>query len=158
MKDYRFERKAGFWFVGVGSAGPYFDPNHPEDNWAVPLWRELFDKETMLPSGADRSAYISPCHGRESEFTFYGGFAYNSRPDQVPEGFVAFHVPPHTYAIGAVNGGREAIAEVYGELPAWAESQGRSINRSILWLEVYPERPVLEPDGPFRFEVWLPAD
>lgn len=142
----------------IGSSGPYFDPKRPEDNWAMPIWRELFDKEDVLPIGADRSAYISPCHGRESEFAFYGGFAYNERSDQVPEGFVAFYVPPHTNAVGVVNGGRDAIAEVYGELPAWVEEQGRSVNRSILWLEVYRERPVLERDGPFQFEVVLPVD
>lgn len=158
MSDYRFETRQCFWFVGVGGAGPYFDPRRPEDNWVVPLWEELFRKEGMIPDVVDRTTYISPCHGRESEFTFYGGFASNERLERFPERLVTFRVPTHTYAVGTVNGGQDAIEQIYHELPEWARRHGRSVNRSIVWLEVYPERPVLQPDGPFRFEVWLPVD
>lgn len=157
LHRYRFETKDEFWFVGCGGVGPYFDPSKIEANWVIPLWKELFRRQHELPASVDQTTYISPCHGRESEFTFYGGFASTGPVDDLPEGMLCFRIPAHTYAVGRVQGPREEIGRVYRSLPQWAEQQGRPINRAILWLEIYPDRPVLDPQGPFAFEVWQPV-
>ena len=145
-----------FWFVGVGGTGPFFQSR--ADNWVVPLWQELFRQEAGLPDEIDRGRYLSPCHARETEFTCYCGFAARGRPTRLPVGLKAFRVPKHEYAVGAVSGGPEAIGDLYRELPAWATARGRPVDNSKLWLEVYSQRPVLDPTGPFSYEVWLPID
>lgn len=158
MNRHRFETRDTFWFVGLGGVGPYFKPDRPEENWVVPLWEELFRRQHELPAHVNRRTYISPCHGREREFTFYGGFASQGPVDSLPSGMIAFQIPTHVYAVGSVNGERSEINRVYSELPEWAAQRQRPVNRSILWLEVYPRKPVLNRDGPFQFDVWLPVD
>ena len=155
MSDFRFGDKGTFWFVGTAGSGPFFQDR--EENWATPLWEELFRREEALPPNPPRRPYLSLCHARETEFTFYGGFEVPAGATDVPEGMVRIRVPAHTYAVGRVVGDGAAIASHYEALAAWAEAEGRPVNRAILWLEVHPERPVLDPDGPFDYEVWLPV-
>jgi len=69
---------------------------------------------------------------------------------------VAFELPAREYAVGTVSGGRTAVLKVYDELPDWAERNGRKIDQTQLWLEVYSKRPVLDWDGQFDYEIWLP--
>jgi predicted transcriptional regulator YdeE len=156
-QEYRFETIEEFWLVGLGSSGPYFSPHKVEANWVMPLWQEFIRRHKELLDPVDRSTFISPCHGRETDFTFYCGFAAPLPPETLPEGMLSLRIPTHTYVVGRVDGPRSEIDRLYRVLPQWAAGQGHAINERILWLERYAVAPNLHPDGPFHFEICLPV-
>ena len=156
---FHFETVESFWLIGLGSSGPYFNPQTPSNNWVIPIWREFLQRQNELPATADRSRYLSPCHGRETDFTFYCGLAVSEKPSHLPAEMTAIRIPTHTYAVGTVTGAREEIDRVYAALPPWAAEQGYPVNNAILWLESYPypKGPTLEPDQPHFFHIYLPV-
>ncbi len=68
---------------------------------------------------------------------------------------VSIRIPAHEYAVATISGSQDDVRQVYADLPAWAEEQGRAWNTSILWLELYtePPRPIGER---IDLEIWLP--
>lgn len=150
--DFHFTDHGSFWVVGLGGVGPYTTARQ----WVMPLWEEFIRRREELPASVDRSLYISPCHGRETEFTFYVGFASREEIVAPPPGMICIRILAHQYVVGQVRGPRAEIERVYAALPAWAEAHGRSTNKAILWLETYPDGPCHDPDGPFTFDIHLP--
>jgi predicted transcriptional regulator YdeE len=149
---YHFVDCAESWFVGLGSVGPY----RTSRAWVMPIWEELIRRQGELPASVDRSVYLSPCHGRESEFTFWIGFACREEIMNPPTGMSCFRLPPHTYAVGEVRRPREEIDRLYDTRGPWADSEGRPTNPSILWLEIYRQPPAADPAGPFDYDIYLP--
>lgn len=144
------------WLIGLGSAGPYFAPDALDHNWVHPIWREFLRRVDELPAAPVGRSYISPVHSRESDFTFYCGVTVSQQPTEIPSGMVNLYLPAHTYAVGHVEGPRSQIEAVYRQLPEWVAAQGRSVNRAILSLEVYPHGPNLELDGIHHYDIYLP--
>jgi hypothetical protein len=103
--------------------------------------------------------FVSPCHSRERDFTFYAGVVYRERPTTFPTGMVCFELPAHESAVGVVAGDRAETERVYAQLPTWAAGQGRSTTKELLSLERYSAAgPTLDDSGVFAFEVWIPID
>jgi predicted transcriptional regulator YdeE len=75
----------------------------------------------------------------------------------LPAGMKCVRIPAHTYAVGEVRGSRGEIDRVYSELPEWAASLGAGVNKAILWLEIYPNGPCIEPNEPMHFDIYLPV-
>jgi predicted transcriptional regulator YdeE len=118
------------------------------------MWADFLARQDDLPEDLDRSVFVSPCHGRETEFTCYLGYA-SEQPNSVPDGMVSILVPAHEYGVATVSGLQEDVMHAYGALPAWIAEQGRQVNREIVWLELYaaPPRPI---GDPIDLEIWLP--
>ncbi|HEX2037155.1 MAG TPA: GyrI-like domain-containing protein [Chloroflexota bacterium] len=150
---YHFETKGEFWLVGLGSCGPYKQARE----WVLPLWEALLRRQHELPPVVDRSVYVSPYHGRETEFTCYVGLAAREEVVDLPPGMRCIRIPTHTYAVGSVRGSRAEIDEVYRTLPEWAEAQGRRPDKGSLWLEIHPQAPTHAPHAPPCFDVYLPV-
>jgi predicted transcriptional regulator YdeE len=143
-----FATRDGFWLTGLVSTGPYADANERISG----LWDELVlrQDEMEIPS-----EWLSLCHGRETEFSCYLGLGSVERPSIVPKGMVTVEVPTHEYAVARVSGSQDDVNAVYTYLPAWSGAHGREWNRSILWIEVYPE-PYRHGTTELKFEIWLP--
>jgi predicted transcriptional regulator YdeE len=150
--QYRVVLKQAFWFVGVGGCGPYASAMA----WVTPLRETVIKRLNEFPPAVDRSAYLSLLHGRETEYTFYDGFAATEQVMDVPAGMVCFQIPAHRYAVGPVRGSEHDIQATYATLPVWAGEQGYELNKEILWLEVYPEPRNTDPAVPVYFEIYLP--
>lgn len=154
--SFRLAMLDRLWFVGLGGTGPYFADE--ESNWARPIWRAFLDRTGELPAGPEEG-FVSPCHSRERDFTFYAGVVYRERPTTFPIGMVCFELPAHQSAVGVVAGDRAEIERVYAELPTWAAGQGRPTTKELLSLERYSAAgPTLDDSGVFDFEVWIPID
>ena len=140
-----------FWLTGVVNSGPHATGRE----WVRALWADFLARQGEVPDGFDRSVYVSLCHGRETEFTCYLGFASEQQAASVPDDMVSILLPAHEYGVATVSGSQEDVMEAYGALPAWIRQQGREVNREILWLELYtaPPRPIGEP---IELEIWLP--
>jgi AraC family transcriptional regulator len=136
-KAFRIEHQDAFWLVGVVGSGPHETGPH----WVRRMWREFLDRQGDLPDGLDRSVFVSPCHGRETEFTCYLGYPSATKPEHLADGMVSILIPSHEYGVATVSGAQEDVRRVYGALPAWIGEQGREVNREILWLERYTEPP-----------------
>ena len=149
--NFRLDSRDEMWVTGMVNSGPH----ETGPQWVREMWRDFFSRDAELPEGLDRSAFISPCHGRETEFTCYLGHASSSRPVSVPDGMVSIRIPPHEYAVATVSGSQDDVRQTYADLPAWAKEQGRQWNTSLLWLEFYRESP--HPIGErIDLEIWLP--
>ena len=149
---FHLANRPEFWLVGVGASGPH----EGAQIWVRRLWDRFLGMADELPDGLDRSVYVSPCHGRETEFTIYIGYTMPNDPGELADGLVKVRIPAHTYGVGTVSGTQAEVNRLYGELPAWMDAQGTPTNREILWLEIYPDPP--RPIGePIDLEVWLPV-
>jgi len=149
---FRIVSRDAFWLTGMVNSGPHATGRQ----WVRALWAEFLARQDELPDGLDRSIFVSPCHGRETEFTFYLGYTSAEPPAFVPSGMVSILVPAHDYGVATiVSGSQEDVMQTYGALPTWIRQQGREVNREILWLELYaaPPRPVGEA---IDQEIWLP--
>lgn len=149
--DVRLDRRESFWLTGLVSTGPFTDANRRISR----LWQELVARrrELDLPDAPDE--WLSLCHGRETEFSCYLGVGTSEPLAEVPEDMVSVEVLPHDYAVARAEGTQDDVNAVYTQLPAWIEEQGQAWNRSILWIEVYPE-PYRDGQTELNFEVWLP--
>jgi AraC family transcriptional regulator len=150
-KAFRMDQKDAFWLVGMVGSGPHESGPH----WVRRMWRAFLDRQDDLPDGLDRSTFLSPCHGRETEFTCYLGYRSARKPENLADGMVSIMIPSHEFGVATVSGTQEDVRQAYGALPAWLSGQGREVNREILWLELYsaPPRPIGEP---IDLEIWLP--
>jgi predicted transcriptional regulator YdeE len=148
---FRIVSRDAFWLTGMVNSGPHATGRE----WVRALWTAFLDRHGELPDGLDRSVFVSPCHGRETEFTCYLGYASPEEPTNVTDGFVSVLIPAHEYGVATVSGSQDDVMRAYGDLPAWIAAQGRQVNREILWLEQYsaPPRPIGEP---ITLEIWLP--
>lgn len=155
--EFYFTQLDACRLIGLGSTGPYFDPDVPGANWVHPIWREFLRRVDELPPEADRTSFVSPVHSRESDFTFYCGATVLEEPVAVPSGMISLYLPAHTYAVGHVEGTRARIETVYRQLPQWVAAQGRTVNSAILSLEVYPHGPNLAPNGIHNYDIYLPV-
>lgn len=149
--DVRIASREGFWLVGLVSTGSFRDANAR----IGALWEELVARRAELKLPRDPGEWLSLCHGRETEFTCYLGLALPEEPPSVPRGMVAIEVPPHEYGVASVRGTQADVNAVYTQLPAWIEAQDREWNRSILWIESYPE-PYRDGETELHFDIWLP--
>jgi AraC family transcriptional regulator len=149
--DVRVASRDGFWLTGLVSTGPFTDAHRRISN----LWEELIARQGELDLPGPPDEWLSLCHGRETEFSCYLGVATDERLAIVPAGMVAVEVPPHEYAVARVEGTQDDVHAVYTYLPAWIEEQGQKWNRTILWIEAYPE-PYRDSQTELDFEVWLP--
>lgn len=151
VSQFRIEPRAACWVTGMVDSGPHVTGRQ----WVRAMWDRFLSREHDLSGGLDRSVFVSPCHGRETEFTCYLGYASDARPERVPDGMVSILVPEHDYAVAVVSGSQEDVMRAYADLPAWAEDQGRDVNRELLWLELYntPPRPIGER---IDLEIWMP--
>ena len=147
----RFASREGFWLTGLVSTGPFTDANERISS----LWTGLVRRQDELAVQASPEEWLSLCHGRETEFSCYLGLATPERPATIPEGMVSIEVVPHEYAVATVEGTQDDVNAVYTQLPEWAAAHGREWNRSILWIESYPE-PYRDGETQLNFEVWLP--
>jgi len=150
---YRMEDRPACWLTGVVGSGPHANGGE----WVRELWARFLGRADELPEGLDRSVFVSPCHGRETEFTCYLGYAGESPvpASDLPDGFVSILIPAHRYGVATVSGDQADVTAVYGDLPRWIEGQGATTDREILWLELYRERP--RPIGErIDLEIWLP--
>ncbi|HVL26495.1 MAG TPA: GyrI-like domain-containing protein [Thermomicrobiales bacterium] len=148
---FRIATRDAFWLTGMVDSGPHATGRE----WVRAMWADFLARQDELPETLDRSVFVSPCHGRETEFTCYLGFASEQQPSHVPDGMVSILVPAHDYGVATVSGSQEVVIQAYGALPAWIVQQGRQVNREILWLELYtaPPRPI---GDPIDLEIWLP--
>lgn len=158
LEGYHFEVLDSFWLIGLNGSGPYFDRMKPSENWVIPIWQEFLSRQDELPPACDRSRYLSPCHGRETDFTFYCGCAVAEKPSQIPAGMKAIQMRSHTYAVGTVSGTLAEVERVYTTMKSWAASQGHPVNNAILWFESYPNGPTLQAGQPHFFQIYLPVD
>src|ERR1043165_299599 len=95
---YRLVHKEAFWLVGVSASGPYAIAQ----TWIPPLWDTFVRRANELPPTLDRSAYVCPTHGRETEFTYYIGFAAGEELTELPTGMLCIQILAHTYVVGRV--------------------------------------------------------
>ncbi len=89
--NFRIDSRDEMWVTGVVNSGPH----DTGQQWVREMWQAFLKREGDLPDGLDRSVFVSPCHGRETEFTCYLGYASESRPAQRP-GWHGEH--PHSRA------------------------------------------------------------
>lgn len=149
---FRFVGRPANWLVGIAGSGPHATGRV----WVRQLWDRFLAIADDLPGDLDRSVYVCPCHGRETEFTYYLGFTSQEPVDDLPDGVVCIELPTHIYGVGNISGSQDDVMRLYHDLPAWMAAQGKPSNREILWLERYPSPP--SPIGErIDLEVWLPA-
>lgn len=149
--QFRIESRHAAWVTGMVNSGPH----QTGQQWVRAMWDAFLSRQDELPDGIDRSTFVSPCHGRETEFTCYLGYESASRPETVPDGMVSIFIPAHQYAVAVVSGSQDDVIATYSALHAWVPGQGREVNGEILWLERYmtPPRPI---GGQIDLEIWLP--
>jgi predicted transcriptional regulator YdeE len=143
-----FATRDGFWVTGLVSTGPFVGANERISR----LWDELVSRQDEMDVASE---WLSLCHGRETEFSCYLGLGSDERPSIVPKGMVTVQVPPHEYAVASVSGTQDDVNAIYTYLPAWVGAHDREWNRSILWIEAYPE-PYRDDTTELNFEIWLP--
>lgn len=151
--DFRLVERPASWLVGIVGSGPH----ETGRTWVRQLWDRFLVIADSLPGDLDRSVYVCPCHGRETEFTYYLGFTSPVQVGNLPEGMVCIELPAHTYGVCRVSGSQEDVMRLYHELSSWMAAQGEPSNLEILWLELYdaPPRPIGER---IDLEVWLPVE
>src|SRR5689334_25313466 len=121
--QYRVVHKEAFWLAGVSGSGPYAT----SQAWVPPLWDTFVRRANELPATLDRSAYVCPTHGRETEFTYYIGFAAAEEPAGLPAGTLCIQVLAHTYAVGRMRGPQSAINPTYAALIASIAPHGHTL-------------------------------
>jgi predicted transcriptional regulator YdeE len=150
--QYRVVHKETFWLIDVSGSGPYAIAQA----WIPPLWESFIRRTNELPLTLDRSAYVCPTHGCETEFTYYIGFASAEELTELPTGMLCIQILAHTYVVGRVLGPQSAINTAYASLIAWIGEQGHELLDQILWLDVFPEPPNTSPSATLDYEIYLP--
>lgn len=148
---YRIDSRDACWLTGLVSTGP-FDGAHER---ITALWQELAMRYREIGLRDEPVEWLSPCHGRETEFTCYLGLTSDDPVSEVPDGMVAIELRPHEYAVASFRGSQEELMAVYQDLDEWIVTQGRERNDAVLWLESYP-RPYKQSQPNLELDIWLP--
>lgn len=147
---FRIVSRDAFWLTGMAGSGPHAFGRR----WVRTPWAAFLAQQDGLPDGLDRSVFVSPCHGRGTEFSCYLRYASPEEPITVPAGFLSVFIPAHEYGAATVSGSQDDGMDACGALPAWIIAQGRQVDRELLRLEhdVAPPRCIGEP---IDLEIWL---
>ena len=148
---YRFASREGCWLTGLVTTGPFSDAHER----VTACWDEIAARYRELGLDEEPVEWLSPCHGRETEFTCYLGLISPEPVASIPEAMVTIELRPHDYAVASFKGTQEQLIEVYHDLDTWIVKQGRERNYQSLWLESYP-RPYERSQDDLELEIWLP--
>lgn len=148
---YRFASRDGCWLTGLVTTGPFTDAHQR----VTAKWDELAERYKEIGLDGEPDEWLSPCHGRETEFSCYLGLTSPDPVASVPEGMVSIELRPDEYAVATFKGSQEELIEVYTDLDRWIVEQGRERNYRVLWLESYPT-PYQRNQPDLELELWLP--
>lgn len=148
---YRFASRDGCWLTGLVTTGSFTDAHER----VTARWDELAARYQEIGLPGEPAEWLSPCHGRETEFSCYLGLTSPEPVVAVPEGMVSIELRPHEYAVASFRGSQSELIETYHDLDAWIAAQGRERDVAVLWLESYP-RPYQRTQPDLELEIWLP--
>ncbi|ASS74233.1 hypothetical protein CIG75_04035 [Tumebacillus algifaecis] len=134
MMEPKVVTKNSMKLVGIAWSGAYADAKE------IPaLWIDFVARAEEISERVSPEAFISPCHGRQTEFTCYLT-AEVADFTTFPEGMKGITIPAQTYVQITHRGPMTAVEATYTRLYRWIEENGYQPNRAELWLEVYDER------------------
>nr|WP_263327538.1 GyrI-like domain-containing protein [Neobacillus sp. Marseille-Q6967] len=135
--------------VGISWNGTYSQTNE-----IPPLFNVFEERIGEINFRKDDSAFVTPFHSRETEFTYYVTMPVEKLED-IPKGMVGFTIPHKNYVFATHKGKAEDVEDTYKQMLLWMKEYGYEQDHHALGIEVH-KRDNSNHDGNLHFDIYLP--